>query len=89
MLTIGARWILKAQNAPLAMKGLECRVVSRELGSVLCMLFQSVLNPYLLIVLIKSLSTYNATYIEATRGVEAQSVTVKPTGCGFDTHSKR
>ncbi|CAH0729240.1 unnamed protein product, partial [Brenthis ino] len=36
MLTIGARWILKSQNAPLAMKGLECRVVSRELGTVLC-----------------------------------------------------
>ncbi|XP_046963565.1 2-oxoglutarate dehydrogenase, mitochondrial-like [Vanessa cardui] len=34
-LTIGARWILKSQNAPLDMKGVECRVVSRELGSVL------------------------------------------------------
>ncbi|XP_064071460.1 2-oxoglutarate dehydrogenase complex component E1-like [Vanessa tameamea] len=34
-LTIGARWILKSQNAPLDMKGVECRVVSRELGSIL------------------------------------------------------
>ncbi|XP_045447014.1 2-oxoglutarate dehydrogenase, mitochondrial-like [Melitaea cinxia] len=36
MLTFGARWILKSQNAPLDMKGVECRVVSRELGTVLC-----------------------------------------------------
>ena len=26
---------------------------------------------------------------EATRGAAAQSVTVKPTGCGFDPHSRR
>ena len=28
----------------------------------------------------------NATNIEASRGAEAQSVTVKPTGCGFDPY---
>ena len=27
--------------------------------------------------------------IEASRGVGAQNVTVKPTGCGFDPHSRR
>ena len=27
--------------------------------------------------------------IEASRGAGAQSVTVKPTGCGFDPHSRR
>ena len=27
--------------------------------------------------------------IEARRGARAQSVTIKPTGCGFDPHSKR
>ena len=26
---------------------------------------------------------------EANRGAGAQSVTVKPTGCGFDPHSRR
>ena len=26
---------------------------------------------------------------EASRGAAAQSVTVKPTGCGFDPHSRR
>ena len=26
---------------------------------------------------------------EARRGAVAQSVTVKPTGCGFDSHSRR
>ena len=26
---------------------------------------------------------------EAVRGAAAQSMTVKPTGCGFDPHSKR
>ena len=28
-------------------------------------------------------------YTEARRGAGAQSVTVKPTGCGFDPHSRR
>ena len=28
-------------------------------------------------------------YFEASRGAGAQSVTVKPTGCGFDPHSRR
>ena len=27
--------------------------------------------------------------IEASRGAGAQNVTVKPTGCGFDPHSRR
>ena len=27
--------------------------------------------------------------LEASRGAEAQSVTVKPTGCWFDPHSRR
>ena len=27
-------------------------------------------------------------YMEASRGAAAQSVTVKPTGCGFDPHSR-
>ena len=34
---------------------------------------------------------YLVTFIfsEASRGAAAQSVTVKPTGCGFDSHSRR
>ena len=28
-------------------------------------------------------------YFEASRGARAESVTVKSTGCGFDTHSRR
>ena len=28
-------------------------------------------------------------YIEASRGAEAQSMMIKPTGCGFDPHSRR
>ena len=28
-------------------------------------------------------------FIEASRGAGAQSVTVKPTGCGFDPHARR
>ena len=28
-------------------------------------------------------------HIEASRGAAAQGVTVKPTGCGFDPHSRR
>ena len=27
--------------------------------------------------------------LEASRGAVAQSVTIKPTGCGFDPHSRR
>ena len=30
-----------------------------------------------------------STVLEASRGVGAQSVTVKPTGYGFDPHSRR
>ena len=28
-------------------------------------------------------------FLEASRGVGAQSVSVKPTGCGFDPHSRK
>ena len=35
------------------------------------------------------LNVSNNFYIEAIRGAGAQSVTVKPTGCGFDPHSRR
>ena len=28
-------------------------------------------------------------YIEGSRGAAARGVTVKPTGCGFDPHSRR
>ena len=28
-------------------------------------------------------------FLEASRGAGAQSVTVKPTGCGLDSHSRR
>ncbi|XP_072944236.1 2-oxoglutarate dehydrogenase complex component E1-like [Epargyreus clarus] len=35
-LTIPARWLLNKQKAPLDLKGLECRIVARELGTVLC-----------------------------------------------------
>ena len=32
---------------------------------------------------------YNKFLKEASRGAAAQSVTVKPIGCGFDPHSRR
>ena len=32
---------------------------------------------------------FNRIKKEASRGAAAQSVTVKPTGCGFDPHSRR
>ena len=32
---------------------------------------------------------YGLNYGEASRGAVSQSVTVKPTGCGFDPHSRR
>ena len=31
----------------------------------------------------------NSNIYEATRGAAARSMTVKPTGCGFDPHSRR
>ena len=40
------------------------------------------------VVYIKYSSLY-VIYIEASRDAGAQSVTVKPTGCGFDPHSRR
>ena len=32
---------------------------------------------------------YTKSSLEASRGATAQSVTVKPTGCGFDPHSMK
>ena len=32
---------------------------------------------------------YQVIYLEASRGAAVQSVTVKPTSCGFDPHSSR
>ena len=37
----------------------------------------------------KLISRLYKTKFEAGRGAEVQSVTVKSTGCGFDSHSRR
>ena len=43
--------------------------------------------------ILKYIRTYICMYVliffEASRGAAARGVTVKPTGCGFDPHSRR
>ena len=36
-----------------------------------------------------SKTAFNYSMIEAGRGAAARGVTAKPTGCGFDSHSRR
>ena len=53
------------------------------------------IRPFTLIVLMANILFFlfktfsNLNIFEASRGVAAQNVTVKPTGCGFDPHLRR
>ena len=74
--------IFENQNVWRRWWGIKCLSRNR-----LLIFFQVTLKYYFVLLFLNIISYFF--YFEASRGAVAQSVTVKPTGCGFDPHSRR